>query len=275
MKPLMKFENSGNKEDITLGTKLIAEGKVGTLILAGGIGSRLGFDGPKGTFLLPTLKKSLFQIHFEKIKPGLPVVVMTSGPNHEKTVEYLHHHNFYPEVITQKAPTGNGEALSLFYHSGLWKKWKEKGVEQLTTILVDNPLADPFDPNLCGFHKRKNDEVTLKCIPKLDPEEKVGAVVEINHRIKVIEYSELSSSQKIDCTVANISLFSFSFEFIEKIANVELPWHSSKKQEKYIFDLLDYAEKTSVLLYPRNEVFCPLKSPEDIAKVEQALMNDE
>ncbi len=196
---------------------------------------------------------------------------MTSGPNHQKSVEYLKEHHFKVDIITQKTPAGNGEALPLFYHSGLWKKWVDRGVEQLTVILIDNPLADPFDPNLCGFHQRKNNEVTLKCVHKLNPEEKVGGVVEVDDKIKVIEYTELTDAMKGECKIANISLFSFSFDFIKKTADVNLPWHSGKKPEKYIFDLLDYAERVSVLVYPREQVYCPLKSPEDVAKVEKSL----
>jgi len=140
---------------------------------------------------------------------------------------------------------------------------------------------------LVEFHAVKQDEVTIKCIARSDPYEKVGVLVKIDHKIKVVEYTELSEKDKTAVdesgnllfSIANISLFSFSMDFAKKVADVDLPIHVVKKKalisgkmqevqkrEQYIFDLLEYATKVSVLLYPRAEVFSPIKGVEDVQR---------
>ena len=51
-----------------VGADAMAAGEVGVILVAGGSGTRLGFEGPKGTFPIgPVSSASLFQIHAEKI----------------------------------------------------------------------------------------------------------------------------------------------------------------------------------------------------------------
>ena len=72
---------------------------------------------------------------------------------------------------------GNGHSLLTFARSAILKKWKEQGIEYLHVILIDNPLADPFDAELVGFHHQQGVEITLKCTEKSSPDEKMGVVV--------------------------------------------------------------------------------------------------
>ena len=71
-----------------------------------------------------------------------------------------------PGKIAQ-GPDGNGHALRLFYESGLWDKWRAKGIEYLNIIVVDNALADPFDPEFIGFAHRTGTDVSLKAVARL------------------------------------------------------------------------------------------------------------
>lgn len=311
----------GSKQDAELGRKLIAEGKVGCLIVAGGQGTRLGFAHPKGMFPISCVKqKSLFQLISEKIVAAskqagrsLPVALMTSQENHQEIISYFAGNRYFGlerkqiDFFSQgqlpflnakgdlfleaageiaQGPDGNGTSLKHFFDKGLWSAWHRKGVEYLNFILIDNPLADPFDAELIGFHHRKQADTVIKCVPRGDPNENVGVVVNAGGNVAIIEYSELSLNEKsaigsdgqLRHRCANISLFSFTLDFIRHIANQnqgKMPLHKAWKSisqtdnkvkawkfERFIFDVLPFAGRVEALLYPREESFAPLKNVE-------------
>ena len=291
------YSEAGNPDDIALGRALISAGKVGCIVLAGGDGSRLGWAGPKGSFPISLVKqKTLFQLLLERIEAAsnhfeeeLKVAAMTSPLNHEVSEKALGHRvelftqNVLPILgqdqapLEEERPNGNGEVLKRFYHSGIYQKWKKAGVELVTVVLIDNPLAEPFDPNQIGIHYKNRAEVTLKAVKKKSPDENVGVIGKKEGRICVVEYSE---NPPPEWNLANISLFSFSMEFIAKVKEVELPVHNVKKfidtkpvfkQETFIFDLLPHSEKTEVIVYPRTQTFAPLKDRKDVGPVQKAL----
>src|SRR6185437_13993415 len=145
---------------------------------------------------------------------------------------------------------------------------------------IDNPLADPFDTELVGFHARQNNEVTLKAVFRHDPQEKMGVICLKNRKIGVQEYSELpSDSTRFE--LANTSLFCLSMDFIKTVSQKILPWHLARKTatvlastaksyaaettkiwkfETFLFDMLDHAQNVSVLVYPREQTYAPLKN---------------
>lgn len=322
--PLAEVALEGNCER---GIQCLREGKIGCLLIAGGQGTRLGFSGPKGDFPVSVVaKKSLFQLFAERtIAAGeavgrlLPLAVMTSPLNHDETLHFFAEHDnfglqesqlsFFPQEMLPflddernlflsrpgeiaEGPNGNGLALHQFYESGLWKQWREQGIEFLQYVLVDNALADPFDVDLIGFHAREGAEVAIQCIERSSPTEKVGVLVEGG---RVVEYSELPESELEAVTDdgalkypwANISRFSFTMDFIEKVAVVELPLHLAHKKAKrlhgekmawkfetFIFDVLQEAKKISVLAASRSRCFAPLKSragENGLERVQEAL----
>ncbi len=325
--PIQKADRAGSLEDRALGEKLIREGKVGCLILAGGQGSRLGINGPKGIInVSPVRQKSLFQLFAEKTlaasaQAGRPlhVAVMTSPLNHAQTTEFFQTQgnfglnasqlDFFEQSVLPfcddqgnwilekpgkllEGPDGNGNALHLLYHSGVHQKWKEEGIEYVNLVLIDNPLADPFDPELIGKLARTQAETVLKAVARTSVEEKVGVVALDNGHVNVVEYSELKGGDmkavNPDGTplfwIANISLFSFHMDFIERIATdpeCSLPLHLAHKDasvtrgagessyvekikawkyEAFIFDVLPFARSTEILVYPRESCFSPLKN---------------
>lgn len=293
--PLKQYTYSGNPNAIGCGKQLLKEGKVGCIVLAGGDGTRLGHNQPKGTFPISCIKKkTLFQLLFERVKAAstyyhceLPLAIMTSPTNHQATLEHLPQatcfsQNMLPLLDQNHRPTslekpsGNGEVLHCFFQSGLYETWKKQGIKWIHVILIDNPLADPFDPNLCGHAALENADVALKAIERKDGEEKLGSIGEKKGRIAVIEYTEGFFSP-----LGNTSLFCFSMDFIQAIQSIALPIHFVKKsydgkqmikQERYIFDLLDHAKSSTVLVYPREETFAPFKDKEDLPKVQAALL---
>lgn len=337
--PFSDYANVEKTEANKAGWPLIAKGQMGCLLIAGGQGTRLRFHGPKGCFPLSIVNhKSLFQLFAEKVRAAsdrvkrpLPLAIMTSPLNHEATLHFFKEHSFFglhPDQISffsqgmlpfldqqgnlfledphtiAVGPNGNGLSLHHFVEQGIWEKWHKQGVRYLNYVLVDNPLADPFDAALLGYHARQNLDITVKCIMRHHPQEKVGLLVKKEGKISVVEYSELPAAEgtatNSDGTLkhhcANISLFCFDMNFIKLASkkHAEMPLHPALKKAKsllakdhfamawkfeaFIFDLLAFAARVNALLYPRERCFAPLKNFEgddSPATVQQALLQED
>lgn len=289
------------------GRELIAEGKVACLLVAGGQGTRLGFDGPKGCYpLTPVKHKTLFQIFAEKLRAAslqanrpLKMGVMTSPENHFLVQAHFMAHDFFGclpgqieffqqgelpflsasgELVMEDdkilaGPDGNGSSIRAFFASPLAKKWEQEQIAFVNFLLVDNPIADPFDSYLVGAHACGAVDATIKCIRREDPEELLGLLVAIDGKPAVIEYTEApkdiwaekNAEGKLVYALSNISLFCFSFSFLAKVAGQTLPLHKALKKgvwkfERFIFDILKFAPKAQVLIYPRRVCFAPVKN---------------
>jgi len=341
IEPFSDFALSGNAVDKAAGKELIAKGLLGCLIIAGGQGSRLGFDGPKGVFPVSPIKhKSLFQLFAEKTDAAgrqagrlLNLAIMTSPQNHVETIAFFEKNHYFglahsqisffsqgmlplldqqgnlflesPSAIAE-GPDGNGSSLEHFYRSGIWKDWIDKGIRYLNFVVVDNPLADPFDAELVGHLHRCQSEIAIKCTLRRDANEKVGVIAKQNDKVVVVEYSEISDDDRIAIgpgdtlkhSCANLSLFCFKMDFIKDIMGnhpTSLPLHKAFKAvkcidsqgktvksnepmawkfEQFIFDILPLSKRVTALVYPREECFAPLKnfSGEDSIATVQSLM---
>ncbi len=317
VEPLSDFAFSGNLTFKKKGQKLIEEGLVGCILLAGGQGTRLGHPGPKGTYPISVIKnKSLFQLFAEKVKAAsekagtvLPLAIMTSPENHAETEIFFKKNDFFglkdnqvsfflqerlpfldpcgklilsPSSQIASGPDGNGHSILSFARSGVMDQWLSKGVKFFNVILIDNPLADPFDAELVGYHAEKRGEITLKCAEKSYPQEKVGLVIKEDESIGVIEYSDMSEEEKcatlpngrLKYSCANLSLFCFSLSFINRMIQEQhaIPLHKSWKAvssnessygwkfETFIFDWLKFGKNIHALIYPREHCFSPLKN---------------
>lgn len=316
---LEPWVEASEERDGSYGKDLLAKGKVACVILAGGQGSRLGWHGPKALFpIIPEKNLTLLQILVEKVCKtsdqygySLPVAVMASPLNIEALEEHARSHNWYGLAPGQLAfftqgmlplltvdgnwflerpgsiamgPDGNGGVFVHLQKSGILKRWKELGIEAVTVLPIDNPLALPFDEHLIGCHYKHDADAAVKCIERIDPEEKIGVFAKHKDRLHVIEYSEMSSEGKkatdpsgqLLWPYANINLFSFSLSFIERILHVSLPWHIAHKKavswqcgeipvakcETFLFDVLPLAQHPKLLLYPRESFYAPLKNKE-------------
>jgi len=211
---------------VKLGTQLISEGKVAAFVVAGGQGTRLGFDGPKGDFpASPCKKKTLFQIFAETIaavqkknKTTCPWYIMTSPSNHEQTVRIFRSKKYYglkkenviifqqgtlPDfsksgkiLLADKAniacsPDGHGGSFKALYKSGALEDMKKRGVEYISYWQVDNPLINIFDPLFIGLHALDKADMSSKALEKTGPKEKLGNFCSLNGKINIIEYSDL------------------------------------------------------------------------------------
>lgn len=333
---------SGNHEDFLEGKRLIEKGKTGCILVAGGQGTRLRFDGPKGMFPVTRIKhKSLFQIFAEKVVAAskqanfpLPLAIMTSPINDAITREFFATNGNFGLLkeqlyfFSQKAlpfldidghmflssphsiaegPNGNGYALRYFFESGIWQFWSELGIEYINLVPIDNPLANPYDAELFGYHTRTGAEITLKSILRKEPQEKVGLIVKLEGKPAVIEYTELPMQERSARTtegglkhnIANISLFCLSMDFVKHVSDKPLPLHANFKTAQYIdeqgiterplepnawkfetfiFDYLPFAKQIECLVYPRKECFAPLKNaegPSSLGSVQEAIQESD
>jgi UDP-N-acetylglucosamine/UDP-N-acetylgalactosamine diphosphorylase len=209
-----------------LGTELISGGKVAAFVVAGGQGTRLGFDGPKGNFPISPIKnKTLFQLFAETIraagkKYGANLVwyIMTSPLNYSTTVEIFESHDYYgldksdvfifqqgtlpnfafdgkiplaDKATIARGPDGHGGSLKALYNSGALADMKTRGIELVSYWQVDNPLVNIFDPLFIGLHALNEAEMSSKALVKSSPTEKVGNFCLVNGKVTVIEYIDL------------------------------------------------------------------------------------
>ncbi len=208
------------------GEEALRAGKVAAFTVAGGQGTRLGYDGPKGTFAVtPVKKKSLFQVFAEKIKAaglrfGKPLhwFIMTSHANHEATEAFFAEHRFFGldrgrvhffrqgrmpavdfagKILLETpsslalSPDGHGGSLRALHRSGALDLMKTEGVDTLSYFQVDNPLVRSVDPAFIGWHRLRGSEMSSKMVPKAYPGEKVGHFCVQDGRLVVVEYSDL------------------------------------------------------------------------------------
>lgn len=213
------------------GEECLRRGKAAAFLVAGGQGTRLGFDGPKGSFPIgPVTDRSLFQVHAEKIRAAaerysapVPWYIMTSGVNHEATAAFFNengHFGMDPDDImffsqamipavdrdgrfflssknsVFKSPNGHGGSLAALYSSGALEDMAARDIEYISYFQVDNPLVRIIDPVFLGFHIMEQAEMSSKVIEKDDPEEKVGIIGYIDGKPGVIEYSDFPEEQK-------------------------------------------------------------------------------
>ena len=210
-----------------LGAEIIKNGKYAVVTMAGGQGTRLGHNGPKGTFKLDVYGKGkyLFEILAENLKEAnkkyniqIPWYIMTSKENNKDTVEFLKKHNYfgYPKdkvrIFMQselplvdingkllidknykikEASDGNGGTYSSLRASGCLAEMKENGIKWVFIGGVDNALLKMVDETLLGLAIDKNVQIASKSVVKANPHEKVGVFCKMNGHPKIIEYAEL------------------------------------------------------------------------------------
>ena len=212
-----------------MGMRALREGKVAAFLVAGGQGTRLGHDGPKGIFDigLPS-RKSLFQLQAERILrlsrqagKALPWYVMTSEENHAATVAFFREKKYFghpekdvfffrqgelPVVDSRgkillaskgslsRGPNGNGGCFLALSESGALDDMRRRGVEYLFFYSVDNALVRVCDPAFVGFAMQSGLPAASKAVAKASPEEKVGVLCLRDGRPTVLEYSEMTEA---------------------------------------------------------------------------------
>ncbi len=213
------------------GHAAIAAGKVAVLLVAGGQGSRLGFNGPKGAFPIgPVSGASLFEVHARKIlaleqahHAAIPLLIMTSRANDAESRAWFERHRHFglnpgrvhfftqgmlPAMLPDGrlvletpgrlflAPDGHGGILAALQRSGLFRELAVGGVETLFYFQVDNPMVRIADPFFIGFHRLQRAQASVKVCAKRSPDEGLGVVTVRDGKTRIVEYSELTAAQK-------------------------------------------------------------------------------
>lgn len=214
-------------EAVDRGQQALSAGQVACLIVAGGQGTRLGFDKPKGMFPIgPVSGRTLFQFFADRLiaigqryGKRIPVYLMTSPATHDQTVQYWEEHDWLgldrqqvrifcqgtmPAVDRETgkilmsspaemalSPDGHGGALAALRRSGCLDDAAERGIRYLSYGQIDNPLTQLCEPSLLGHHIFAGSEMTTQVVRKRHPTEKVGNVVLADGRVQIIEYSDL------------------------------------------------------------------------------------
>ena len=213
------------------GEALLRDGRVAVMVVAGGQGTRLGSDAPKGLFPLgPATGRTLFQLQAQKIRgvrrrSGAPVpwLVMTSTATDAPTRAYFAEQRFFglPEsdvlflcqgaapaldfegrLILEtpgriaESPNGHGGAFEALADSGALAELERRGVTTLSYYQVDNPLIQLADPVFLGLHDLARAEMSAKVVRKIDPMEKVGVLARVDGRVGVVEYTEIDDAHR-------------------------------------------------------------------------------
>jgi UDP-N-acetylglucosamine/UDP-N-acetylgalactosamine diphosphorylase len=197
------------------------------ILVAGGLGTRLGFDHPKGMFQIgPLSKRTLFQVLLEQLLAvgrrygeAIPLYVMTSPATDGQTRSFLDEHDWFSVPAGQRrifcqatmwavddrferillespsslflGPDGHGGMLAALAKSGCLADAQQRGVRHFFYGQIDNPLLQVCDELFLGSHVLAGSEMTTQVVEKRDPLERVGNVVAIDGKVQVIEYSDL------------------------------------------------------------------------------------
>lgn len=231
--PAMQLpEIEADKERLeAIGMKAITEGKVAAVLLAGGMGTRLGSDNPKGMYNIGLTKDLyIFQclIHnlmdvVNKAGSKIHLFIMTSDKNHTATCNFFQEQNYFgydadyihffqqdmapasdyngKALMESKwklatSPNGNGGWFSSMAGSGMLDIIKEHGIQWLNVFAVDNVLQRIADPVFLGAVIDKDYTSGSKVIRKASPEEKVGVMCLENNHPSIVEYIELTEEMR-------------------------------------------------------------------------------
>jgi len=209
------------------GAEALRLGHVAVCLVAGGQGTRLGFEHPKGMYAVgPVSGNCLFQIFIERIRATserfgatVPLYLMTSPVTHDETVRFLDDQRRFGlpdddltvfcqgtmpavDAATGKvllaephcvalSPDGHGGTIAALDRNGCFDDMRRRGVRQLFYLQVDNPLVQICSPEFLGYHLLSGSELSTQVVAKETPTDRVGNVVEVDGRLHVIEYSDL------------------------------------------------------------------------------------
>ncbi|NIA22548.1 MAG: UDPGP type 1 family protein, partial [Anaerolineaceae bacterium] len=226
--PQTDGEREEHRAAFEQGVRILRQGHVAAFLVAGGQGTRLGYDGPKGCFPITPIKgKTLFQLFAEKIlatrrryEAVVPWYIMTSRDNDAVSRQFFEEHNYFglpPEevfffqqglmpAVDQEGrllmasrhslaltPDGHGGAIRALKRSGALDDMARRGVSYISHFQVDNALVQPVDPEFVGFHVQTGSQMSSRMVKKRSPQERVGHFCLVNGKLRVVEYSDMPS----------------------------------------------------------------------------------
>lgn len=312
------------------GEAALRAGKIAAVMVAGGQGTRLGFSSPKGMYQIgPVSKASLFQILIERLVAvsrrygvSIPLLLMTSAATHDETSEYLREQARFglpaedlvvfnqgtmPAVDKRTgrilmatharlalSPDGHGGILTAMNEAKVFDLLAKRGIEHLFYFQVDNALAPVCGPEFLGYHLLSDSQASTLAVAKQTARDKVGNVVSIDGRLRIIEYTEFNqlddsivdrrqADGSLTFWAGNTAIHAFDVAFLREMSTGggQLPFHIAVKKvphvdeagnevhpdepnalkfERFIFDLLPAARQAIVVEIDERAHFAPLKN---------------
>lgn len=256
------------EEYIKIGEDVVKSGHFAIGIMAGGQGTRLGHNGPKGTFELELngKTKSLFEIIVDKLRKAhekynvyLNCYIMTSPENNKETVAFFEKNNYfnYPKEyikffmqedlpllnkegklilgedgLIKLASEGNGGIFYSMAKKGIIDDMKSKKIKWIFIGSVDNLLVKYVDTLLLGLAIKQNVNIATRTVIKNSPNERVGVLCKKNGRVKVIEYTEVPKEMMVATDEAGEFLYGES-HIMCNLFSLEAIEKASTKELKY------------------------------------------
>lgn len=247
------------KEEFTkAGIDAIKEGKIGAVLLAGGMGTRLGLDKPKGELnvginrdlcIFNCLINNLLDVTNEA-GAFVPLYVMTSEKNNDETIRFFEEKNYfgYPKEYVKffiqemaaavdfdgklllegpgrlaTSPNGNGGWFTSLAKAGLLDDIMSRGVEWLNIFAVDNVLQRIADPSFIGATLLSGADSGSKVVHKVDAYEKMGALCKKGGKPYIVEYYELSKEMAEATDESGDYLYAYGviLNYIFKVSRLE------------------------------------------------------
>lgn len=210
-----------------IGLDAIKRGEVAAVLLAGGMGTRLGFDLPKGCFNIGETKELyIFECLINNLldvvnEAGcfVPLYIMTSEKNDKATRDFFEEHDYFgydPKYVKYfvqdmacavdyngkllleekgrlaTSPNGNGGWYVSMVKAGLDKEMRANGVKWINIFAVDNVLQRIADPVFVGATIEGGYQAGSKVVRKVEPQEKMGLLCLEDGKPSIVEYYEMS-----------------------------------------------------------------------------------
>lgn len=325
--PAIRLGDAHRDEARRAGEEALRGGRIGVVLVAGGQGTRLGFDHPKGLYSIgPVSGDSLFKILLEKVLATgrrygvpLPLYIMTSDATHDETAAYFDRHERFglpvgdvmlfrqgtmPAVDAQTgrlllaakdslalSPDGHGGMPAALRRSGALDDIRRRRLDHLFYMQVDNPLVVVCDAEFIGYHLLAGSELATQVVAKTAPRDRVGNVVSIDGRVRIIEYSDLpddaaerrAADGSLKLWAGNTAIHVVAVDLLDRASQSgrELPFHLARKKvpyldergelvepaaanaikfEQFIFDLLPAARNPLVVEVDEASHFAPVKN---------------
>ena len=244
-------------------------GKVAVLLVAGGQGSRLGYEGPKGAYSIgPVTGRPLFYFHARKIvglcrRYGvrIPFYIMTSDANDEATRAHFEENAYFgldrndvtffmqgmwPALDAEgrimldqpghifMSPDGHGGTLTALEKNGCLADMERRGINTVFFFQVDNPLVEIADPAFVGLHVSRRADISVKLCAKRDPKEGLGVVVTRGGRYEMVEYTELTDEQANRRTASGELYFKYGSVAIHVFSRAFMKAEASKAMPLHV-----------------------------------------
>ncbi|MDD2504695.1 MAG: UTP--glucose-1-phosphate uridylyltransferase [Bacilli bacterium] len=276
-------------EYFDLGLQSIFRKEFALVTMAGGQGTRLGHNGPKGTYILGYgINKSLFELQCDKLKNiykktniYIPWFIMTSIENNDLTIKFFEKNDYfnYPKekitffmqdqlpmldingkiIMSSKSnmkmgANGSGGVFSSLAKSNILKKMLSDNIKWIFIGGIDNILLPVDNPDLIGFAIKNNYKIVSKTITKKDPNEKVGVFGYLDDKPGVIEYIFMSDEMNNLKDEKNNLIYK-DIHTLSNLFHISILEEAAKKELNYYPALkkTEYLNKNGDLIIPEIE----------------------